>query len=157
MPSFDTHIEVITPDDGRGETRYFLMICVGVLVLACTLLFFGYYHHDEHKAVLPNRLNNFAIQMSNFTEEMQMMQEAHMLAEPADLNRLDFPVYHPITSTHNAHRSVFTQVADNCFVLHEGEYLFAIEKHENTWISSWAKSDFALDCHALLPWQSLNL
>ena len=145
MPN--SNIEIITPADGRGETRNFLLVCAAVLICAISLL--SLLHSASPKALpeLPNHLSNLATQVSNAVEEIELLEQAELINAPYQLADLPFPTYQ---------NQSFTQQDEHCFSLFQGQYVFVIERHEEGWDAHWAPSEQAVDCHASLDWHSLN-
>ncbi|WP_067215378.1 hypothetical protein [Marinomonas gallaica] len=145
MPS--SEIEVILPANGRGETRNFLLICAAIIATAMTLLSLIQKADGQTVPELPTSLSNMATQISNAIEEITLLEEAGMLSEPYQLGDLPLPAL-------NGQR--FQQQEERCFTLLQGQYLFIIERHDDTWDAHWAVTDQPADCHAPLTWHSLN-
>lgn len=145
MPS--SEVEIISPADGRGETRNFLLICVGVLALAAFLLSMINRESSQALPELPPSLSNIATQISNAVEEVALLEEAGLIAPPYQLADLSLPSFKNAT---------FEQVDDTCFRLMQGEYVFVIERHEEAWDAHWAASEQPLDCHDAVTWHTLN-
>lgn len=144
MPS--SNIEVVIPDDGRQETRYFAFISIAVVVVAGMLLWLNHSGAQTKLSELPNQLSNSATQISNAIAELNMLDEAGLLTYPLTAELLPLPVI-PGASLH--------EFSQTCYVIEQAGYLFAIEK-ETAWQAHWAKSDLIADCHANLNWHELN-
>ncbi|MCB5161079.1 hypothetical protein [Marinomonas algarum] len=140
-------IEQVQPADGRGETRYFLMVCFGVLLLAGGLLSLLHGPSKPTLSSLPESHSNLATQISNALEEITLLEEAGMLLAPYQLKDLPLPQLATVT---------FIQQNSHCFtLLHQG-VLFAVQKEESTWQAQWVNSTRQRDCHAPLDWNALN-
>ncbi|SBS29774.1 hypothetical protein MAQ5080_01498 [Marinomonas aquimarina] len=145
MPS--SKVEIISPLDGRGETRNFLLICAGVLALAVLLLSMIDRQSGQAMPELPHELSNMATQISNAVEEVALLEEAGLISQPYQLIDL------PLPSFKNA---VFEQLDETCFSLFQGEHVFVVERQKAAWTAHWATSTQPLDCHAAVTWHSLN-
>ncbi|MBR7889765.1 hypothetical protein J9B83_12555 [Marinomonas sp. A79] len=140
-------IEIIQPADGRGETRYFLSICVGTLLLAGVLLSLLHSPSQQTLPELPVSHSNMATQISNALEEIALLEEADMISPPYQLQQLPLPTIG---------QTAFAQQDKHCFTLHQAGILFAVEREAQHWAAHWAQSDKELDCHASLVWHPLN-
>lgn len=140
-------IEIVAPMDGRGETRNFLLICAVVIALAGGLL--SLIHSPSVRVVpeLPAELSNFATQISNAVEEIQMLEEAELITPPYQLAELPLPVLQGQS---------FTQQDEHCFTWFNGQHTFVVERHPEAWDAHWAVAEQAVDCHAAITWHTLN-
>ena len=145
MPS--SEIEIVAPADGRGETRYFLLVCASVLALAVLLLSLINKTQTQALPELPHALSNLATQTSNAVEEISMLEDAGMIKAPYSVDTLPLPTF-------QGHS--FKQRDEHCYTLFQGDHVFALAHHDGGWHARWTQSQQAVDCHASVTWHTLN-
>lgn len=139
--------EIVLPDDGRRETRYFIIMMLSVVAVAGTALQFVRHQEKPPASELPRRLLSYATQLSNYTEELNMLEENQLLRSPYSTGTMSLPALG---------EDSFTQMENTCFALWHDGVLFSVYKPQSRWQAHWAFTHQLQHCSASIQWHPLN-